>query len=70
MKDSKLVFRIIAVIAGVGMLVFLVLSLDSPKSNIFMLLSMGLLFISLITAMMSINTEKYIGKNKKKKKKR
>lgn len=68
MKDSKLIFRIVAIIAAIGMLVFLVLSLDSPNSNIYMLLSMALLFISMITAMMSINTEKYISKNKKKKK--
>lgn len=70
MKDSKLMLRIIAIISSIGMLVFLVLSLDSPNANIFMLLSMVLLFIAMITGMMSINTEKYIGKNKKKKKKR
>lgn len=70
MKDSKLMFRIIAVVAAIGMLVFLVLSIDSPKGNLFMLSSMALLFISIITALMSINTEMYSGKKKKKKKKR
>lgn len=68
MKNSKLLFRIGAGAALIASIIFMVLSIGSPKGNIYMLISMPLLFIGIIVGMMGIDTDVSKGKKKKKKK--